>query len=467
MSRLLKLKGAVRTSQPQYPAPLERSPKAFLSPAYLIAPLTATGTPTIVGTPAGRGFSFGSGNYFGNDTLIQQGSGAGNEPQYNWVMHISFVATSNAATEGIASITAYAAADGNEDTIIQNNAGTARIYEVAVGYTNLGTVVLGKLHTITITYSDLSPYPTKIYFDGVLKKTTNAYRQTTKKCYVGAGYPTAGCANEKIVQFYYEQPGNWTDQQIWDYAQNPNSIFLPLSRNIWVPSAGGTQYNQSAGGTLSFASGAVLNSAGKTLSGVLAFAGAALKSTATNAVGTLSFSGALAGIRTVLVAIGGALSFASGAVVNSTNKVLSGTLSFVGDTTKSVQRALAGTLSFVGDAVGIRTILQAIGGTLSFAGTTAQSIGKQISGTLSFASGAVVRSVGKGIAGTLSFAGGIGKRVAKGVSGVLAFIGALLGTIVGAPAAPNMPPITRRVVISAESRFVVIGVEDRYVEVSA
>lgn len=240
-----------------------------------------------------------------------------------------------------------------------------------------------------------------------------------------------------------------TDADVKALWENPNCIFEPQSRNIRVPSAGGTQYNQAAAGTLAFTAGALMSRTGKTVAGVL------------------SFAGALAGIRTVLVAVAGTLSFASGAAVNTIGKGVAGTLSFAGDIVKTAQRAISGTLSFTGNATGIRTILQAIGGTLSFTGASLQGVGKQVSGTLSFAAGGVVRSVSTAVVGTLSFAGGVGKQVAKGVSGVLAFIGALLGTIVGAPAAPNMPPTTRWVIIGAESRFLVIGVEDRYVEVSA
>lgn len=215
------------TRQPPAGAPLNLKPKAFLSGNRTgIQFWTKVGDPTPVATIGGRGFTFGTGNYFSYPSLLLSGSGAGGETEYNSVEHITFVVTSNASLDAIASI-GTSATDGGPVHIIQNNAGSLRVFSSGSYYV-LGTAVVGKLHTITITYSDVAPYPEKMYLDGVLVVTNNQYRNAVggKTTYVGTGYP-AQAANVQVLQYYFEQPGNWADKEIFSYAQNPWQVFAP------------------------------------------------------------------------------------------------------------------------------------------------------------------------------------------------------------------------------------------------
>lgn len=221
------------TRQPQLPVPTKRKYKAVLWPANFPAPFTVVGSPTAAGISGGLGWKYGSGNYHESASLVLRGSGAGGETQYNSVEHITFVCTSNAATDAIAS-NGSTATDGGPRWLLQNNAGTLRWLDGS-SYHNLVSTVLGSVYTFTLTYSDISPYPRKVYLNGILQVTVNAYQSGTFTSYVGTGFP-AQFTNGQILQYVLDQPGNWTDAEILDYAINPFGIFQPLPRRIWVPS---------------------------------------------------------------------------------------------------------------------------------------------------------------------------------------------------------------------------------------
>lgn len=154
----------------------------------------------------------------------------------------------------------------------------------------------------------------------------------------------------------------------------------------------GTTYNQSCNGTLSF-SGSVTKSTSKVASGSLTF---------------------------------------SAVVVKQTAKVLAGGLTFAGTTVKRTDKPAAGTLSFSGTMSAIRTLLQAVNGVLSFAsGAVSKSTAKSSSGSLNF-SGGVIKVTQKLMLGTLSFSAQVLKTTSKIVSGVLTFAGTAVANLVGA-----------------------------------
>lgn len=143
---------------------------------------------------------------------------------------------------------------------------------------------------------------------------------------------------------------------------------------------GGTTYNQSVSGALSFSGGlsrqtnlvrtGVLSFAGgvnkqlsRSLTGVLSFAGTVNKQLSRALAGVLSFSATLTQIRLFTVTISGALSF-GGALNKQLSRSLSGTLSFAGGLSKQLQRALAGALSFAGDFT--KQAQKTLSGTLTF-----------------------------------------------------------------------------------------------------
>lgn len=135
-----------------------------------------------------------------------------------------------------------------------------------------------------------------------------------------------------------------------------------------------------------------------------------------------------AGGTTFNQSVAGTLSF-SGALQKQTNKQLAGGVSFVGSLQKRTSKALAGTVSFSGVLLSQVVRLQSVSGTLSFIGTLQKQTNKQLVGALSFA-GALQKQTNKGLAGVLSFSGALAKALTlqKILSGVLSFAGAL-GTL--------------------------------------
>lgn len=231
------------TRQPPSAAPLR--PAFARNKTFVYSPtqprdrrLLTTGTPTIRGTNRGRGYTYGSGNYHSFAAgILRDSAGAGGDATVAWRLSVSFVVTSNAATDAICSI-GQTATDGGAQVIVQNNAGTLRASVAAAAYSNLGSAVIGKLHTVDITYSDISPYPQSVYLDGVFISSANAYVQwsTVWNLYLGSGFP-AQTENARIIQATLEQ-GIGADQAVRTRAANPvGGIYLPQDVRVQTPSA--------------------------------------------------------------------------------------------------------------------------------------------------------------------------------------------------------------------------------------
>jgi hypothetical protein len=129
---------------------------------------------------------------------------------------------------------------------------------------------------------------------------------------------------------------------------------------------GGTEYDQSVGGTLTLA-GTVTKATTKTFAGTLTSAGTVVKSTA---------------------------------------KTLAGTLTTAGAVTKSTGKLLAGTLTSSGAITSSFTFLKSLEGTLTMSGALVKDVGKNVAGTLT-PTGAISKAIAKSLAGTLSFIGGL------------------------------------------------------------
>lgn len=176
-------------------------------------------------------------------------------------------------------------------------------------------------------------------------------------------------------------------------------------------------------GLLTFA-GELAKTSSKIFSGLLSFSGALAKTTAKIFSGVLSFSGSTT--KTTLKVLSAALTFI-GTTVKRTDKIASGTLSFSGAlaSSRTLLRSIAGTLSFTGEASTLRNLIKSIGGSLSFAsGAVLKSIAKPVSGTLSF-SGGILRRVDRLLSGVLAFAGSAVKRIPISLSGSLSFSAAV------------------------------------------
>ena len=206
--------------------------------------------------------------------------------------------------------------------------------------------------------------------------------------------------------------------------------------------AGGTVYQVSTGGTISF-SGSGIKQTYNILSGALSFAGTVFKlpskiifgvlsflsSSAKRAdkvlAGSLSFTGAISTLKVFVKSIAGTLYFGSGSLLKLANKVLSGELMFTGSMLRNSFKILSGALSFNGAVSALKTILKTVSGILSFSsGTITKIVGKAFSGSVSFA-GAVMKSTSKVFSGTLSFTGSASKQTYKIIGGVLSFVGSV------------------------------------------
>ena len=204
-----------------------------------------------------------------------------------------------------------------------------------------------------------------------------------------------------------------------------------------APSSGGTQYNQSAAGTLSFG-GAVDKKTGKPLSGILSFSGATSQQIAKSLPGTLSFTGVivkqadkslsgtfgfvgtLTSIKTALKSLTGTLSF-SGNVSREIGVVKTGVLSFTGNVIKRPAKLLAGSLSLTGTLVSVKIVLLLLVGDLDFSGTLSRQTRTLKSGTLTM-TGVLSRLTSKSLTGILTFIGTLATLVGGALTPTRTFV---------------------------------------------
>ena len=221
--------------QPQHAAPIDLSFTNGPEKEFI----TAFGNPTklpIVGTPlrrtaSGIGYTFPPGanypttaSYFGGVNLIAHGVGAGNEPQFNFVEICCFVITSNTALQGILSEGSIPG-DSAPAALLQNDAGLLRFYPGGSWVTLDAAAVPGKIYTFIRAYSDLSPFPQKLWINGRLVQTYNACLSggVTKKTFVGCGYQAN--FNNGVILYY----------GVFQGAQSPiDDVFCQIvSKNPW------------------------------------------------------------------------------------------------------------------------------------------------------------------------------------------------------------------------------------------
>lgn len=196
---------------------------------------TTTGTPTLMGTPHGLGWRFGSGNYFNAVDVIPFSAGVGNDP--DWLIAVTFVVTSNATTDAIFSL-GSSATDAGPIYVLQNNAGVLR--QVRGSFFDLEPSIIGRLYTAVVTYSDVAPYPFRLYINGALSYQNNGYINTSdKNFYVGSGFP-GQTANAVILQaaMAVGRGANYVNAR--GLSEDHRLILPHKTRGVWVPvSAGG------------------------------------------------------------------------------------------------------------------------------------------------------------------------------------------------------------------------------------
>ncbi len=226
--------------------------------------------------------------------------------------------------------------------------------------------------------------------------------------------------------------------------------------------AGGTNYSQTVSGALSPAgaltittkktlSGAVSSSGGlarsinRLVSGILSFVGEAERDNIRKLLsGSVSFSGSVSPVKTIIVALSAVLSFA-GALTRGTTlrisgsltsngvtqrvnmrltQVVSGVLSSSGAVIRTTRRTLAGALTPSGAVVATKSFIKVLAGALTPSGALSRSTRRTISGTLTSA-GWLVRGTRRAVAGTLGPSGSIIRKSSKVLSGTLASSGAV------------------------------------------
>lgn len=214
---------------------------------------------------------------------------------------------------------------------------------------------------------------------------------------------------------------NWTEQGNLNAADAFPVPWYVRKRNRIFVAAGGTQFNQSASGSLTSAGallkeprlvlagslssvvGALVRQAQVLKAGTLTGSGALLLQPQKLLTGSVASSGAVTGVRTVLQSVAGTLTSA-GALAKETAKAFAGTVTSAGDLLKQAQKALAGTMTSSGALTAIKTALVSLSGTLTSAGALVPKALKGLAGTLS-SSGALVKEMRRSLFGTIGGAG--------------------------------------------------------------
>ena len=328
---------------------------------------------------------------------------------------------------------------------------------IAVG-SNVNTGELIHIAGVFVSDSERS-----IYVNGVLEATSTTTESIPTPDRIGLGSARDSTPGQYLT-------GHILDARIYSVALIDAEIAHQVRfmwdlyqvaeprRVVFVPAGGGTQYNQSAAGSLTPAgaivretstikagsisfSGALAERANKALAGTLTPAGAIVRDITKSFVGSLTptgaptkqtnkpfsgslgLSGALATVRTFLRSVAGALGL-SGALAKQTSKSLTGTLPTSGNLVRQVQKVLAGTLTPSGALSVVRTFLRSVAGTLGLSGAITRQTNKPVAGSLT-PTGSIARDITKAFAGALGLAGSIVRQTSKPSSGSLTPSGAV------------------------------------------
>lgn len=224
--------------QPHLAAPLRSGQqfKFLWTPHHDLVGGSLSGAIALASTPHGVGMSPAGGNYFlaPAGTLIDS-NGAGNDINVNFRFSVTFVITSNAAADAIASL-ADTPTSGGPQILIQNNAGSLRALVAGSTYHTFGSVDVGQIYTVDVTYTDLSPYTWATRVNGQIVSTLDSYWNPIEGIlvpYVGTGFGGA-TANAVILQATLEQGAHVDLSDSWalERGANPWAIYAPIVRRI-------------------------------------------------------------------------------------------------------------------------------------------------------------------------------------------------------------------------------------------
>lgn len=208
-----------------------------------------------------------------------------------------------------------------------------------------------------------------------------------------------------------------------------------------TPTVGGNVYSQIFTAMLSF-TGSQTKQTNKGISGAASFSGSTTKATASGVLGTanLSFSGSQTkaitkGLPSATVSFTGAIAkqmgrplaaalSSSGSITRSTAHHLTASVSFAGNIARNITRtAFTATLSFVGSITKGSAHFLTLTGSLSFVGASTRVVGKALSGAVSF-NGGISRRTAKGLSASLSFVGSVTRSIRRGLAASVSFTGA-------------------------------------------
>ena len=222
-----------------------------------------------------------------------------------------------------------------------------------------------------------------------------------------------------------------SDAEIYRHYANSWELYAPRIR-LW-PSFlddAGTIYYQSVGGILSFPSGTLVKSANKVVTGTLTSVGDSTKATKKN------FAGALASVsdfaKIVKKNLAGTL-INTGDLIKEARKSLAGMLGSTGTIARKTFKSFSGTLNFVGVVQAIKsagqTFYVVVSGALGSSGLAIKRTNKIVAGILSSA-GTIQRNISKIVAGTISFVGLTQKKASKSFVGTISFVGSIASRLV-------------------------------------
>lgn len=151
--------------------------------------------------------------------------------------------------------------------------------------------------------------------------------------------------------------------------------------------------------------GALANQPQKTVSGALALTATLLNQAQKALSGAVTPSGTLSGIRTVLVALVGTIA-PGGSLANQTQKALGGVVAPAGGILKQAQRLLAGAIAPASTLTTLRTVYIVVVGTIAPVGALVRQGKKSLMGTIT-STGTLARLTSRLLSGAVAPAGAI------------------------------------------------------------
>jgi len=266
----------------------------------------------------------------------------------------------------------------------------------------------------------------------------------------------------------------------------PTSPLYGFNIPAMVFAAGGTEYTQSAAGTLTPAgallrmtdktfagsitpAGALVRQGQKPVAGTVTPAGILLKKAIKSFAGAITPTGALSTTKLFVRAIAGSIAPA-GALVRQTLKPLAGSITPAGALAKLTAKVFAGSITPTGALATVKTVLKSIAGAIAPSGALVRRTNKVLAGTLTPA-GALVRLISKTLAGTLTPTGALSavRLFYKSIAGTIAPSGTLATVLQEAGSQVGIVALTvktRVVALTLQARATALTIKDRVIDLT-